>query len=1177
MTVSLRVMTAGKGYEYLLRSVVTGDGNRSLTTPLTRYYLDEGTPPGYWLGAGVTELGDGALAQGDVVTARQLEELLGAGHDPVSGKALGRPFPTYVSVADRIADRVDRLPTTLDEGERADAVAAITAQETAKGTRTAVAGYDLTFSVTKSVSVLWALSDAETQARIAAIHHAAVAAVIGLFEREVAATRSGSDSCVQEAVVGVAATAFDHYDSRANDPQLHTHVVVSNKVKTVRDGRWRSLDSRPVHAATVALSEYYNAVLADRLTAEFGVDWERRLRGADRSPQWEIAGVGDGLIAEFSSRTRLIEQAKNRMIADYVATHGRQPSRAGIIRMRAQATLDTRAEKQIHSLADLTAGWRGRARHLLGVDPTVWARRVIAGPPQRALSADRVPDDMVDDVALRVLEVVGERRATWRHWNLWAEASRQTMGWRFATTADRESVVAAITSAAERRSVPLTPPDSTTTPEVLRRPDGSNMFRSRHGAYFTSEAILDAEQRLLDRGATRTAPALADEVVDVVVGRGSEGDGLSAEQLRALAWVATSGRQVDLLVGPAGAGKTTAMSALRRAWAAQYGPGSVVGLAPSAAAAKVLAGDLQIGCDNTAKWLHEHDHGRADFTAGQLVIVDEATLAPTRALDRITGLASVAGAKVLLVGDHAQLQAVDAGGAFSMLREARDGVVPQLTEVHRFANEWEKHASLDLRAGRVEVVEDYIAHDRVRAGTTTEMVDAAYLAWRADAGSGMRTLLVTDSTDHVRDLNERARAERLCDGDTLPDREAALAGDARASAGDLVVTRRNDRRLRTPRGGWVRNGDRWRVVDVRRSGGLEVRREGVRRGGSVVLPAAYVREHVDLGYAVTAHRAQGMTVDTCHVVVAGATSRENLYVAMSRGRDTNTAYVALDRPDDLHAHPVDGRVTARGVLASVLARSGVELSAHESRQAERERYASIAQLAAEYEAIATLAQRDRWEHLVGTALTTHAGLTAHDVEAIVADDAFGPLCGELRRIEANGGDVAHVLAHVVAGRGFGDAANIASVLTWRLQAAVAQPIDADETGLIAGLLPQVCGLVDPETRRALDERTARIVERARAVAARAVRDREPWLHDLGDEPYDKAGRRAWRDQVAVVAAYRDRYGLRGARAAVGGEVATVTQQRDQRRARAAVEAARTVAHRAPAGVGAQPADGPALG
>src|SRR4051794_2121247 len=169
---------------------------------------------------------------------------------------------------------------------------------------------------------------------------------------------------------------------------------------------------------------------------------------------------------------------------------------------------------------------------------------------------------------------------------------------------------------------------------------------------------------------------------------------------------------VDLLVGPAGAGKTTAMRALREAWSRQHGGGSVVGLAPSAAAAVVLAEELGLACENTAKWLYEHDQVRATFKKNQLVIIDEATLAGTLTLDRVTSHAAASGAKVLLVGDWAQLQSVEAGGAFGMLVEAR-GDAAELVDIHRFTHAWEKTAPLDLRHGRAEAIAPYLAHQRI--------------------------------------------------------------------------------------------------------------------------------------------------------------------------------------------------------------------------------------------------------------------------------------------------------------------------------------------------------------------------------------------------------------------------------------------------------------------------------
>lgn len=169
-----------------------------------------------------------------------------------------------------------------------------------------------------------------------------------------------------------------------------------------------------------------------------------------------------------------------------------------------------------------------------------------------------------------------------------------------------------------------------------------------------------------------------------------------------------------------------------------------------------------------------------------------------------------------------------------------------------------------------------------------------------------------------------------------------------------------------------------------------------------MLPAAYAAEHVELGHAVTAHRAQGMTVDTAHVVVSPLSTRENLYVSMTRGRHVNTAYVALDRPDPLHATSTEPDVTARGVLLGALAHTGVEQSARQVAKNERDRWASIRQRAAEYDAIATEAQRDRWTRLVHTALRGAGGLTRDEADRAVQSEAFGVLAAGLRRAEAYG-------------------------------------------------------------------------------------------------------------------------------------------------------------------------------
>ncbi|WP_424446632.1 MobF family relaxase [Microbacterium sp. CH-015] len=1104
-------MSAGDGYKYLLRTVAAADGDRPLSTPLTRYYAEAGTPPGRWLGSGLPGLADGRIDAGSRVSEAQLELLLGMGRDPGTGAPLGRAYPEYGA----FATGTDRQPDGTPAPAR----------------RRAVAGYDFTFSLPKSASVLWAVADANTQATIAAAHHKAIDDVLAFMERELAATRAGEagrDGAVAQVnVTGLIGAAFDHFDSRAGDPQLHTHVVVSNKVSTVFDGKWRSLDGRPLHAATVALSELHTAVFADHLSRALGVQWERREREADRNPVWTIATVPEHLVAEFSSRSRHIDIEKDRLIDEYVAAHGRAPSKVTIIRLRQQATLATRPEKQLRSLADLTHEWRTRASRLLGRVATAWSRTAVnhqyAPKPLRAEDIER---SILNQFADRVVEAASERRSTWTRWNLYAEAARQTMGWRFATTEDREAIVGMITDAAEQRSTRLTPPELAVSPGEFRRADETSVFRPRNSARYSSIALLDAEERLLAATHATDAPVVSAATLERAErARRNHGIVLGEDQRAALHSIATSARSLDVLIGPAGAGKTTAMHALRLAWEHEHGRGSVIGLAPSAAAARELADDLGIATENTAKWLQEYSHGRATVRASQLLIIDEASLAGTLTIDRISTLATQAGAKVLLVGDWAQLQSVDAGGAFRMLVEARPDA-PELADVHRFRDAWEKEASLDLRNGRLQALDAYGAHNRIIGGDADAMADAAYSAWLRDIAAGMSSVLVAETGEAVATLNRRARAELILSGVVDASAEASLRDESAASVGDVVITRKNDRRLRTGRD-WVRNGGRWKVVAVRGDGSLRVQNTDRAGARPITLPADYVAENVDLGYAVTAYRAQGITTDTAHAVVEPGTTRENLYVAMTRGRTSNTAYVVVSSPDDNHSarHPGERPdATARDILAGVLGHIGAELSAHETIAAEREAWGSIAQLAAEYDTIAASALRPRWTRHIHS-----CGLPADLAGAAIESDAFGALTAGLRRAEALGHNVETLLSRIVAARGFEDAQDAAAVLHERLERVLAQPSSGSSRGsgrrLISGLIPAAMGEMDAEMRRALDERAHVIEERASVLVASAVASGERWVASLGRIPVDPSRAGAWRQQARIVAAYRDRYGV----------------------------------------------------
>ena len=1042
--ISLRRMSLGSGYRYLMESVATGDGALKGSSGLAAYYAASGTPPGIFLGSGLSALDGGrGIEAGSVVSEDHLFNLLGMCADPVTGEALGRaPNRAQRSLSLRIRDRVEAIASTVPDAERATLVARIEQEERAKtpAVRMPVAGFDLTFSPSKSISTAWALADAETKGTIYDCHRRAIDIVLAYAEREVFHSRSGTNGVVQEDIEGVIATAFTHWDSRAGDPQLHDHVVVANRARSVSDGRWRTLDSRGLFKSLVALSELHQGVLSDLLTESLGWGWDARMRPHSDRLRAEVRGVPEALLAEFSQRSAAIAERTEALIEGFVATYMRQPTSTEMLDLRRRATLETRPDKAHQNLKELTEGWRVRAEPWLGEAPAAWVAGLAERNDLPLLRSNDLAEGILADAATVAIETVAERRATFSRANVLAEVHRQLHGVRFAAPAERIAAAERTVELALAQSLLVSAPELHHTPEPLRRADGTSRFRAKGHEIYTTTTLLDAEARLLDAGREVGGPRVSAGTVAVVTEAKLSGREhiLSLDQAVAVERIATSGRGLDVLVGPAGTGKSTTMAGLRTAWEHEHGRGSVLGLAPSAVAAEVLAAELGLDTENTAKWLHEHrrqgdriaqigelraaiattstpparrsparrqlarleaEVRRWQLDAGQLVIVDEASLASTFALDELVSAASAVGAKVVLVGDPAQLSAVEAGGMFAALVRDRDGLAPELCDVRRFREVWEKQASVALRAGSEEAIDAYEAHGRISEGNREELLDALYWAWSEDISAGKTSLMIAPDLGTVHELNARAQADRVAAGEVAA--QGLLLGDgATAGVGDHVVTRQNERHLMAgPR--WVRNGDRWRVSATNPDGAMTVLGVGGTRG-AVLLPASYVREHVELDYASTAHRAQGRTVDTTHALVSPTTTLEVLYVSATRGREGNHLYVDTHHdPDPATGHDGAGEpITAREVLAGVLARRGADVAAHEMIRREQADAEGMERLVAEYQTLATLAQAERWD-----ALLARSGLSAAELEAVHHSPAYGPLMAACRESEARGLDV----------------------------------------------------------------------------------------------------------------------------------------------------------------------------
>jgi AAA domain/TrwC relaxase len=663
------------------------------------------------------------------------------------------------------------------------------------------------------------------------------------------------------------AVAFTHRDSRAGDPDLHTHVAVANKVQTL-DGRWLSIDGRVLFKANVAASETYNTALEQHLREALGVRFAER-PGTDpaKRPVREIVGVDPRLNQRWSSRRAHIETRRGELVIQFQNDHGRPPTPVEALHLAQQATLETRdAKHEPRSLAEQRATWLAEAATVLGGRGVTSIVRTALAP--HAETAPIADSHWVAQTADHILAVIEASRSTWQMWHVRAEAQRQVRTIDVPSEHATALIDLLVDEVLDCRSVALAPPhDDIEEPEVLRRVDGSSVYTVAGAALYTSQRILDAEQRVLTAVARRGGASVERAAVDLaLLEMAANGSALDAGQASLVWHMSTSGARLQLAIAPAGAGKTTAMRALALAW--NQDGGQVIGLAPSAAAAAVLGEQTGIRTDTLAKLTWSLDHGQLpDWAAAigpsTLLIIDEAGMANTLSLDTAVQFAIGRGANVRLIGDDQQLAAIGAGGVLRDITHTHGAL--HLTELHRFTDPDEAAASLRVREGKPEALDFYLDHGRVHVGDIATTTHDAFAAWVSDRAAGLDAIMIAPTRKLVADLHRQARDHLL--GSHPPGREVRLADGNQASVGDVIITRSNDRRLHLPPAGWVKNGDRWTVTQVGKRGDLALRHNRSQR--TVRLPADYVRASTDLGYATTIHGAQGVSADTMHGLVTG--------------------------------------------------------------------------------------------------------------------------------------------------------------------------------------------------------------------------------------------------------------------------------------------------------------------
>jgi conjugative relaxase-like TrwC/TraI family protein len=922
---------------------------------------------------------------------------------------------------------------------------------------TAVAGYDLTFTPVKSISALWAIAPRPIARAIEHCHHQAVAETLAFLEDNAAFSRMGAHGAAQVNTTGLIAAAFDHRDSRAGDPNLHTHLVISNKVQALgADGipRWLALDGTPLHHAAVAASEFYNTRIEALLMARTGVRFAETATKARRRPVREIVGVPAKLIEKYSSRSAAIDHRLGQLAKQFQAAHGREPTVTEMLALSQQATLETRqAKHEPRSVAEQRHSWRAQAIEVLGSQHAL-TNMVADITNMPAEQHATITAAWVDEQAAKAIATVSHTRATWTVNHVRAEAQRLL---RYHDHPGGPELVNRVVAAAlGEHSIALTSHADTekNEPAALRRRDGSSVYTRHDTTVYTSAAITAAERRIMAAAALRDGRTVDDTSISLALPEqhADQGLALNAGQVALVREMATSGARVQLALAPAGTGKTTAMATLAAAW--RNSGGTVIGLAPTATAASVLGADLDAPTDTIAKLVQltgtrpgplaaPDDPARKWFTtigSDTLVIVDEAGMASTLDLDAVIGHALARGASVRLIGDDQQLASISAGGILRDLAQAHDTVT--LSTVVRFTHPEtgpsEAAASLAIRAGDPAGIGFYIDHHRVHVGADQTAADMAYQAWAADRAAGRDSILLAPTNELVAELNERARLDRLAHAtDTTSAATVTLADGLTASAGDCVATRKNARWLRiTKHGRWVKNGDRWIIRTVHDDGSLTVARLRGRANTIVRLPADYVQTNTTLGYASTINAAQGMTAGgpniegTCHTVISDRLTRQQLYVAATRGRTENHLYGSTAEADPHRiltpkaTHPP----TAVDMLTAILARDGAQLSASSAAAADTDPFARLHRAAAMYaDALTAGAEQHAGPAVIARIDAAAAALGPHITDA----QAWPVLRRSLALLALEGHDPVAAL-HDAAQTPLEAAHDPAAVLEWRL-------------------------------------------------------------------------------------------------------------------------------------------------
>lgn len=770
--------------------------------------------------------------------------------------------------------------------------------------RARVPGFDLMFSVPKSASVLFGIGDPALQRAVLDAQAVAVRSALAYLERHACRTRRGSGGYEIVAGEGFVGAAFGHRTSRAGDPQVHTHVLVANATR-IHDGTWGSVDGRAIYAEARTAGFVHEAVFRGELTKRIGVEWTATRNGIS-----EIEGVPREVIDAFSRRKAEIDAQVEAWGTDTAAA-------------RQSAALATRRRKDYGVTPDqLAPQWRELAARL-GLDARRVRELVGRATPERR----RVPGYLL---ARRLTSSQGltEHRSSF---------DRRDVVRAFAEAAIAGAALAEIDAFVDRfllapELVPLAEPGGLLRREdVIRRRDGRLVSAVTDSPRYSTVELLSVEQQVVREAlaSARAGAGVATEgAVDAAV---ADRPTIGREQAVMVRRLCGEGAGIQVVVGPPGTGKTFALAAAREAW--ESSGYRVLGAAVARRAAVELTSAAGIEATSVAALLADLRQAPVGVLDDRtVVVVDEAAMLGTRPLAELIERTRAAGSKLVLVGDHAQLPEIEAGGAFRAL-VAR--TAPILLETNRRQERETDRRLLDLwRSGQLrDALTIAVQGGDLILDGTPEQAHRRLVSDYCDAlGHGEDAIMLAPRRAEVRLLNVLAR-QRLVDAGNVEGSALDIGGQPFAR-GDRVVLRRNDRRLD------VQNGTRAAVVGA--DPAVNTLTIELQDGSRRLLPSRYLHlrtrrggASVEHGYALTAHLAQGMTTDRAFVLGSETVYREWGYVAWSRARRGTRFYAVEPELLDEHHTAAPQAVDRFDEVARRLDRSEAQKTASEDLAAQR--------------------------------------------------------------------------------------------------------------------------------------------------------------------------------------------------------------------------------------------------